>query len=47
VQFEINPKWDLPMPAKVECLKEWISAKVRTSFKVHDIALRDNQRRKG
>ena len=47
VQFEINPKWDLPMSAKVECLKEWIPAKVRTIFKVHDIALRDNQRRKG
>jgi len=47
VQFEINPKWDLPMSAKVECLKEWIPAKVRTIFKVHDIALRDNQRHKG
>ena len=47
VQFEINPKWDLPMSAKVECLKEWIPAKVRTIFKVPDIALRDKQRRKG
>jgi len=47
VEFDITPKWDLPMSAKVECLKEWIPAKVRTIFKVHDIALRDNQRHKG
>ena len=34
VQFNINPKWDLPMSEKVESLKEWIPAKVRTVFKV-------------
>jgi hypothetical protein len=45
VQFEINPKWDLPMSEKVKSLEEWIPAKVRTVFKVHDVDLRDNQRR--
>ena len=34
VQFEINPKWDLPDSEKVKSLKEWIPAKVRTVFKV-------------
>jgi hypothetical protein len=47
VEFEINPKWDLPMSEKVKSLEEWIPAKVRTVFKVHDVALIDNQRRKG
>jgi len=46
VQFEINPKWDLPMSAKVECLKEWIPAKVRTVFRVHKVSANENQRRK-
>jgi hypothetical protein len=45
VEFEVNPKWDLPMSEKVESLKEWIPAKVRTVFRVHDVVLRDNQRR--
>ena len=47
VEFEINPKWDLPQAEKESYLREWITAKVRTIFKVHDISLRDNQRRKG
>ena len=34
VQFDINPKWDLPESEKVKSLKEWIPAKVRTVFKV-------------
>jgi hypothetical protein len=38
VQFEINPKWDLPMSAKVECLKEWIPAKVKAVFKVLNVS---------
>ena len=46
VEFEINPKWDLPESEKVSYLREWIPSKVRLIFKVHDIALRDNQRRK-
>jgi hypothetical protein len=38
VQFEINPKWDLPMSAKVEYLKEWIPAKVKVVFKVLSVS---------
>jgi hypothetical protein len=44
VEFEINPKWDLPQAEKESYLREWIPAKVKVVFKVHDIALRDNQR---
>ena len=47
VKVEVNPKWDMPDSEKVKSLEEWISAKVGTVFKVHDVALRDNQRRKG
>jgi hypothetical protein len=46
VEFEINPKWDLPMPEKVKSLEEWVPAKVRLVFKVLDVVLIDNQRRK-
>ena len=38
VQFEINPKWDLPDSEKVKSLKEWIPAKVRTVFKVVSVS---------
>ena len=38
VEFEINPKWDLPESEKVSYLREWITAKVRTIFKVHDVS---------
>ena len=38
VEFEINPKWDLPMSEKVESLREWIPAKVRTVFKVVSVS---------
>jgi len=41
VEFEINPKWDLPMSEKVKSLKEWIPAKVRTVFKVHEVSTRE------
>ena len=41
VEFEINPAWDLPMSTKVESLKEWIPAKVRTIFKVHRVSSDD------
>ena len=37
VEFEINPKWDLPQEEKESYLREWITAKVRTIFKVHDV----------
>lgn len=32
VEFEVNPKWDLPMSEKVKYLKEWIPAKLKTVF---------------
>jgi hypothetical protein len=38
VEFEINPKWDLTESEKVEGLKEWIPAKVRTVFKVISVS---------
>ena len=38
VQFDINPKWDLPEFEKVKSLKEWIPAKVRTVFKVLSVS---------
>ena len=38
VEFEVNPKWDLPMSEKVRYLKEWIPAKVKTVFKVHGVS---------
>ena len=47
VEFEINPKWDLPQAERESYLREWITAKVRTIFKVHNISPRDNHRRKG
>ncbi len=38
VEFEVNPKWDLPVSKKVKSLKEWIPAKVRTVFKVLSVS---------
>jgi hypothetical protein len=34
VKISVNPKWDLPNEEKVNSLKEWITAKVRSSFNV-------------
>jgi hypothetical protein len=36
-EFEVSPKWDLPMPEKVKSLKEWIPAMVRTVFKITNV----------
>jgi len=38
VEFEINPKWDLPQAEKESYLSEWIPAKVKTVFKVHKVS---------
>jgi hypothetical protein len=38
VEFDINPKWDLPMSEKVSYLKEWITAKVKVVFKVISVS---------
>jgi hypothetical protein len=37
MKVEINPKWDLSISEKVSYLQEWIPAKVRTVFKVHEV----------
>ena len=41
VEFEINPKWDLPMSEKVSYLNEWIPAKVKTVFNVLEVSDKD------
>jgi len=41
VEFEVNPKWDLPQAEKVSYLMEWIPAKVKTVFKVLEVSDRD------
>jgi hypothetical protein len=38
VEFEINPNWDLPQAEKEIYLREWITAKVRTIFKVVSVS---------
>ena len=38
LKIAINPKWDLPFEDKVTYLKEWIPAKVKVVFKVHDVS---------
>ena len=47
VEFEINPVWNLPMSEKVSYLREWIPAKVRKVFEVHEVSLEGKQGRKG
>ena len=41
VEFEINPKWDLPQAEaeKESYLREWLLAKVKVVFKVHDASM--------
>jgi hypothetical protein len=41
VKISINPKWDLPMSEKVSYLKEWITAKVKVVFEVHEVSRAD------
>ena len=41
VEFDINPKWDLPQAEKESYLKQWIPAKVKTVFKVLGVSDRD------
>lgn len=38
VKISINPAWDLPKEQKFDSLKEWITAKVRTTFKVVSVS---------
>ena len=38
VKINISPSWDLPQEQKVDSLNHWITAKVRTAFKVVSIS---------
>jgi len=38
VRININPTWDLPKEQKIDSLKEWITAKVRSIFKVVSVS---------
>ena len=38
VEFEPNPKWDMPQAEKESYLMEWIPAKVRQTFKVISVS---------
>jgi len=38
VEFEINPKWDLPQAEKESYLRDWITAKVRRVFEVLSVS---------
>ena len=39
VEFEVNPKWDLPPQERIEYLRMWMPAKVKSVFKVVDLSL--------
>jgi hypothetical protein len=39
VEFEVSPQWDLPFEEKIDYLKMWMPAKVKSVFKVVDLAL--------
>jgi hypothetical protein len=41
VKLEVSPKWDLPMSEKVSYLKKWITAKVKTVFRVVSVSADD------
>jgi hypothetical protein len=39
VEFEVNPKWDLPSKERIEYLRMWMPAKVKSVFRVVDLSL--------
>ena len=39
VEFEVNPKWDLPPQERIEYLRMWMPAKVKSVFRVVDLSL--------
>jgi hypothetical protein len=39
VEFEVNPKWDLPPQERIEYLRQWMPAKVKSVFRVVDLSL--------
>jgi hypothetical protein len=39
VEFDVSPQWDLPLEEKVDYLKEWMPAKVKSVFKVVNLTI--------
>ena len=39
VEFDVNPKWDLPPKERIEYLRMWMPAKVKSVFRVVDLVL--------
>ncbi len=39
VEFDVNPKWDLAPEERIEYLRMWMPAKVKSVFKVVDLVL--------
>jgi hypothetical protein len=39
VEFDVNPKWDLAPQERIEYLRMWMPAKVKSVFKVVDLVL--------
>lgn len=43
VKFVVNPKWDLAFSEKVSYLTSWITAKVKSVFKVVSVSAEDRE----
>jgi len=39
VEFDVNPQWDLPPEERIEYLRMWMPAKVKSVFRVVDLSL--------
>jgi len=39
VEFDVNPQWDLPPKERIEYLRMWMPAKVKSVFRVVDLVL--------
>jgi len=39
VEFDVNPQWDLPHAEKLDYLRMWMPAKVKSVFKVVELSL--------
>ena len=39
VEFDVNPQWDLPLEEKLDYLKAWLPAKVKSVFKVVNLTV--------
>jgi len=38
VEFDVSPQWDLPLEEKIDYLKMWMPAKVKSVFRVVDLS---------